>query len=593
LTDNIKPGMEPKKNQPENKIPSGVSKVLNLVENIADLLFLVNDKGKLIYYSSNSNNHSEEKLFSVFKKFLDDKEIPEEGITEIFNTAEGKLKVRFAAIESGREKFVLGTGILIPVEKNNGLLWTSFRSKDKSFYSGITEFLTGYSSEELNSFSGRAFNLLSPDDAEDLKSRITFFITDPKKSSLELIYKLAAKSGKTIWLQENILAARNAAGEIICSESSVCELTRILEEKLVMEDSIKDLQNLNQSKDQFISVLSHDLKSPYTSILGFSEILLNESSLSETEKTEYLSYINNSSQSQLRLINNLLEWSRLLTGRKKTERKKSNLNNLLNRLISNSTRDIHQKQLEIRLKTDPYVFVEADETLLAMALNNLLSNAVKYSNPGKAIEIYVNRFRDTYIEVIVKDEGVGISEKNKSRIMKVDQVFSTPGTAGERGTGMGLLLSSEIIKSHSGEMWFYSEQGKGSEFHVTIPAAGNIVLIIDNAEAERFNIEHLITSSFPGFRVKAESNYYDALRTIENEYPAMIIANHMLPLMTGLEFLNKLKSEERFSSIPVIMYSPDSLAELNEKYKNYGVHALLPTPLDIEHLKEKIDQSLK
>ncbi|RPI65592.1 MAG: response regulator, partial [Ignavibacteriales bacterium] len=560
--------------------------LLNVLENSFDLVFLI-DKNNSISYSFFRGNLGED-TGEISKIVLEC--IKSANKSSVFNTERLKLNLIKTAIS---ETPFICTGLLIPGLKQNSLLWNSFYTKENPVYSSIAEDITGYSSDEISSLPGRAFSLIEEGEAEKIKSRITGFIVSPLQNKLELTYRIRTKSGKIIWVREMVLAERGNKGEIIKYDCSLSDFTQLLDEKTVINNELQNLKNLNQAKDQFISVLSHDLKSPYTSILGFSEILLNETSLSQEERNEYLSYINSSSQNQLKLIDNLLEWSRLITGRKRIEKNKINLKSIINNVVSNNTRSIHQKNIEIKLSGDNYLYVDADERLLYSVLNIFISNAVKYSYPDKLIEIHINKFKDNQVEVIIKDEGTGMNENIKGKLLKIESIISLPGTSGEKGTGISLLLANEIIKIHKGEMWFYSEEGRGSEFHFTIPAASNVILLIDKDESEKSKIGNMLRITFPEFTPVAELNFYSALKVVRTKNPAVIIMEHKLPLMDGLEFIKILRSKEKYTEIPVIIYGSELTEKNREKYSAAGVTDILSKPVDLKILKEKLEKHLK
>jgi two-component system, sensor histidine kinase and response regulator len=570
------------------EIPVGLRKTVQIIETLHDLVLLFNMNGAVIYQGSSGYNTE---AISSYIKNTGASQIEARGKhQENFSSDSGEISIIFSVIKHNKEKFIICTGSINTLK--SGLLWDSFFIKNNISYSQMAVVFTGYTSEELNKISGKGFGLLTDEDSEEVKEKISGFIIGSKQE-LELIYRAENKSGRQLWLREFIYADRDVNGNITGYECSLQEVTPFMEEKKEMSSRLKDLYRQNREKDQFLSVLSHDLKSPYTSILGFSEILLNESSLTPEERTEYLSYINLSSQTQLKLINNLLEWSRLITGRKKIEKVKLNVKNLVESVISNNTRNICKKGLGVRVTADNYMFAEADERLITEVITIIVGNAVKYSYPEKIIEIYINFFRDNQIEVIVKDEGTGISEKNKGRLLKIDQVFSTPGTSGERGTGISLLLANEIIKTHNGELWFYSEEGRGTEFHITMPSAGNTILLLSNNETEKLKVANMVKTGFPDFRFVTGSNFYDALKLTAEMNPSVIIATHLLPLMNGLEFLKTLRSEFKFAHIPVIISSDDINDEIEASYRNLGVTGLLSEPLNLITLKGKIENILK
>jgi two-component system, sensor histidine kinase and response regulator len=585
--------MKSKENKPVSELPLALTNALAHLENLADLLFVCRREGDMLYLK-NSLSKPDYNLFRSSLNPILDSFLPEtEEHKTTLKLTDSILELKLSPRKLKREIIITGVGFIRNQVTTDGLLWDSWFYRGENTFSPFIEKITGYTSEELNAFSGKGFYLLNKEESEKIKSLVSSFIVNHKSNHLELVYSITSKKGRPAWMKELIAVKRDSNGSIGSFKSSVAELTDFLEEKQKMEEMIINLQELNNAKDQFISVLSHDLKSPYTSILGFSEILLNETSLSKEERSEYLSYINLSSQNQLKLINNLLEWSRLVTGRKQVEKAKVSLKNIINEVISNNTRIIHKKNLELRISSDKHLLAEADERLMTETFNILISNAVKYSNNNQVIEIFLNRFREDQIEVIVKDEGVGITESNKKKLFKIDQLFTTPGTDGERGTGISLILANEIIKAHNGEMWFYSEKGTGSEFHFTLPAAGNYVLLVDEKGSELTKINNLLKSTYPEFRLYIETNYYDALKRLQEIIPCLVILSHSLPFMSGLEFVRTLKSKEKFCMLPVIVYSREITDKLKEEYKAVGVSDLFITPVNLKHLKERIERLVK
>jgi len=587
--------MKASRKKTSERLPAGIKKILDVLEAFSDILFVCSSGRQIIYFYSSKGCINEEQLSLALFDCPDQniKEIKKESLPGIINVGSEELNIRYSEITEKDKTYLVGAGSIHQQVKSNSLIWAAWYSKGKVNYSGLIEKLSGYTSDELNSLSGKAFSLLNAEDSEKTKNLITGFVIDRKARDLELLYRITTKGGKQVWIQELVLVDRNPAGEIISYDAALSEQSHLLEEKQNLESMLLEFKQLNNAKDQFISVLSHDLKSPYTSILGFSEILLNESTLSSQERGEYLSYINLSSQNQLKLINNLLEWSRLITGRKQPEPVKVKLLNIINEVIANNTRTILKKNLEVRVSVDNYFYAEADEKLLADVLNIIIANAVKYSFPDKVIEIHANRFMDSRIEIIIKDEGMGISERNKERMLKIDQIFSTSGIGGDRGTGMSLIVAREIIRHHNGELWFYTEEGKGTEFHFTIASAGNSILLIDSDESEKIKISNMLKSSFPGFKLFSEVNSYDALKRIREDIPAVIITSHTLPLMNGLEFLRILKKEDKFAQIPVIAYADVLNQDIMKDYRKMGIANLMDSPVNLKLLRESIEEALK
>ena len=263
----------------------------------------------------------------------------------------------------------------------------------------------------------------------------------------------------------------------------------------------------------------HDLRSPFTSIIGFAEVLLNDSKISEKDKLEYLNFILQSSRNLLHFVNQLSEIIKLQTHRSKLEPQRTNINRLIHYSVSSFTAQVVDKGLQIKVNVSESIHINTDERLFLMLITSLISNAVKYSRSGGKILISAQEFNEEFVEIIVKDEGVGISEKNKTRLFKIDQIFFSEGTKNEKGVGLGLLLAKEVVERHGGNLWFYSNQNEGSEFHFTIPISKNTILIVEGDHSARSSYEELIKTEFLEFDVVSAQDGYEAIEHNCNKSP--------------------------------------------------------------------------
>ena len=335
-------------------------------------------------------------------------------------------------------------------------------------------------------------------------------------------------------------------------------------------------------------MLSHDLRAPFTSILGFSEILLNEPDLTHDESLEYLHYINDSSQHQLHLINYLLDWTRLQTGRIKIEPQRLNAQTMVFNCVSSLTGNAIRKNLEIKVNVKKNLFIQTDERLITQVVTNLLNNAIKFSDEGKMIEIYADYFNDDMAEFVVKDEGTGISEENKSKLFKIENMFSVEGTKGEKGTGLGLPLVKEIVEKHGGEIWFYSEFGKGSEFHFTVPYSHNTILLVENEEEQLKKYVSLLKEEFSNFRLIGVNNGYEALTKISEQTPSLVITDYEMPLMNGLQLVEFIRKDDMNFKIPIIATVTELTDNFMKEYKELGIDTVLQKPVEDKLLTEKL-----
>ncbi len=246
----------------------------------------------------------------------------------------------------------------------------------------------------------------------------------------------------------------------------------ITERKLAekaLKESEASLRELNAAKDKFFSIIAHDLRSPFNTIIGFSTMLTEQ--IEERNYEGIGAYAKNillSSQRTLALLMNLLEWSRLQTGRMEFSPEYADIIVLINQVIDLLQDSAKQKAITISKILPRSAPVLADKAMISTVLRNLISNAVKFNAPGGKIAITVIH-KQNELEITVRDNGVGIEKDDIGKLFRIDQSFSTKGTQNEKGTGLGLILSKEFVEKHGGRIWVESEPEKGSEFHFTLP----------------------------------------------------------------------------------------------------------------------------
>ncbi len=252
-------------------------------------------------------------------------------------------------------------------------------------------------------------------------------------------------------------------------QSIVHDITERKRTEELLKKSENNLREINAAKDKFFNIIAHDLRSPFSSILGFSSLLDEQMETKNYEGIEeYASYIHKSATHAMSLLENLLNWSRSQTGKMEFKPEYIDLKELLDEALLSLNDVSVQKTISIKTKTDKNVPVIADRTMTGIILRNLISNAIKFSHPGG--EIFVSAEQSpNEILVSVKDGGVGITRENMTKLFRIDTNHTTLGTNREKGTGLGLLLCKEFIEKHGGKIWVESEEGKGSTFYFTLP----------------------------------------------------------------------------------------------------------------------------
>ncbi|MBN1598954.1 MAG: SMP-30/gluconolactonase/LRE family protein [Bacteroidales bacterium] len=248
---------------------------------------------------------------------------------------------------------------------------------------------------------------------------------------------------------------------------------RIEEQSEELKSSNESLAEANAMKDKFFSIIAHDLKNPFNSVLGFIELLeIKFKQWPDEKKINIIKLIRESSQNVYSLLENLLQWSRSQRGVLELNYNDFNLNDLIKQVISHIEPQATSKKIEIAFQPDKdNIIVSADMKMIETVVRNLLSNAVKFTEQNKHIELILVDKGDN-IEVSVKDEGIGIDAEAIPKLFDIDNKYTRQGTNYETSTGFGLVLCKEFIEDHKGRIWVTSKINIGSIFTFSLPRKG-------------------------------------------------------------------------------------------------------------------------
>ncbi len=245
----------------------------------------------------------------------------------------------------------------------------------------------------------------------------------------------------------------------------------LIEAKRIIERQTVELKNIISGRDKLYSVIAHDLRSP----IGTIKMALNMFSMNLTkdqvgeEMYEFINLANQTAENTFSLLDNLLKWTKSQIGRLNVVYQDVDLNDIIVDMVEVFSLISEVKSIKLNIKRiegDSKARIDVD--MIKTVLRNLLSNAVKFSNQGGEVDIYTTQ-DDDYINIHVKDYGVGISEENKSKLFCLGSSFSTFGTSNEEGSGLGLILVSDFVEKNGGKVWFDSKLGEGTEFSFSVP----------------------------------------------------------------------------------------------------------------------------
>jgi signal transduction histidine kinase len=230
----------------------------------------------------------------------------------------------------------------------------------------------------------------------------------------------------------------------------------------------KQLEKLNTDKDRFISILGHDLRSPFNALLGLSELLTENIRKYDIDEIENITnHINESAQNTYNLLYDLLMWARAESGKIPFEPQKLNFTNICKDILKILNPNADAKNITINHFASDEINIFADIDMLKTVLRNLVSNAIKFTNNGGQIDIYAEK-NQANVTITIADNGIGIKPDDLTKLFDISQIHTTEGTASEKGTGLGLLLCKEFVEKHGGEIWVESKIGKGSDFKFTL-----------------------------------------------------------------------------------------------------------------------------
>ena len=239
------------------------------------------------------------------------------------------------------------------------------------------------------------------------------------------------------------------------------ELTKIQNEQL---------QEINNEKDKFFSIIAHDLRSPFSTFLGLTEIMAEKlPSLPTNEILLLAAQMRDSARNLLGLLENLLQWSLVKRGLAKFNPKQIELYSEIHECVLTYLGASQKKQITLLLKVSENEMVYADQNMLRSLIRNILSNAIKFTPDGGSITISSETLPDNNCVISIRDTGIGISQEMQKLLFKMDTNTSRRGTNGELSTGLGLLLCKEFVSMHQGEIWVESEEGVGSAFYFKLP----------------------------------------------------------------------------------------------------------------------------
>ena len=236
-----------------------------------------------------------------------------------------------------------------------------------------------------------------------------------------------------------------------------------------LKEKTRELKKLNVAKDRFFSIIAHDLKNPFNALVSYTSLLRSDfDSFSKEELSQIIADLNNATEQGFALLENLLYWTRSQTNRIKVFKTFFNLNRIVQNVVSLANPNLAAKSQTVEVEIDDELTVFADKDMIATVIRNLVFNSIKFSYPDTVIRIEGKKIGQS-IQISVIDQGVGIDAEKQHKFFNYEENTTSTGTAGETGSGLGLVICREFVEKNDGLIWVESEPGQGAIFRFTIP----------------------------------------------------------------------------------------------------------------------------
>lgn len=345
--------------------------------------------------------------------------------------------------------------VIIIMDKNGDFEWVN-DGFVRRYSMSMEEFIAKHGKNILNNSYCENIDEIYKGIIEDKKPRIY-----NSKSSLD---------GKIRWSQTTISPILNEKGEIINLIAIDSDISKLKEAEIQIESQRDELRKVNATKDKFFSIIAHDLKNPFHSIMGFSELLTRSyNSIEESRKREFIKLINESSTSAYGLLENLLNWARTQTNKIKYEPSVIDVRPIIDEVLQMVY--VHAENKGIKLyppQGKDEILAYADRNMINTVIRNLVSNALKFTEQDGSIDIET-KTENNRLFVSISDSGVGMDEETRLNLFNLESLQTSSGTSGESGTGLGLIVCKEFVIMHGGKIDVDSSPSSGSTFTFDLP----------------------------------------------------------------------------------------------------------------------------
>lgn len=441
---------------------------------------------------------------------------------------------------------------------------------------------------EVDSFNHGEIQLLS-EMAGDLAFGIATLRSNREKEQMK---EAIIEANERIKRQNEILETKVAE-----RTKELCEINdklslEIVERKKTEDDLLQAKEKAEEAtklKDKFVSLVAHDLRSPFNSIMGYLQIIMNDTDTPMSPgHREKIMKVFEAGAGLLKMTDELLNISGLQTGKIQPLFRFFDAYLVALSVKSKMEYLAQAKGVELRCKVSRGTMIYADFELFSEVILNLVSNSIKFCRKGDTVTLSI--VQDKTIAMTVKDTGTGIREEYLPDLFRQDIKTTTRGTAGEKGTGLGLPYCKEIMQAHGGDLSVESTVGQGSVFYARLPIALPLVLLVEDDLVQRGVVRDFLQGVHVDL-IEAE-NGMEALEIMKNRPPHLIISDVLMPEMNGFDFLERIRENNDTKSIPFIMVTGDGNVETRDMAFRKGANDFINKPMKAEDFIPRVKRYL-
>ncbi|MGM0612762.1 MAG: PAS domain S-box protein [Bacteroidota bacterium] len=364
-----------------------------------------------------------------------------------------------------------------------------------------------------------------------------------------------------------------------------------------------------ETKNKFFSIIAHDLKSPFNSLIGLSDILYQEMVENEEERTEIYKNLNETAKEGYSLLENLLFWTRSQLGKVEHNEELFRLKYCISSVFTLLENNANLKNIQLVSHVDEDIKIWGDKNKIKTILRNLISNSLKYSYSGSKVVVDVEK-NDHDVIISIQDFGIGMPEEMTDKLFKMGDNTKRPGTNNEKGTGLGLLISKEFVDHHNGHIWVESKKDEGSIFYVSLPLKKKkiekyqgvrsayesktektesthkkTILVVEDVHVNLLLLQKMLEKM--NYNVDSAKNGQEAVDYVERNKPDLILMDINMPVLDGIQATELIK--QKHPEIPIIIQTAYTSEENKTGSEEAGADGYLEKPIS----KEKLTQYLK